>query len=512
MRLDDIVVLDYLHTCLSNRGRLEEYVKSIEELYNSAYVGGKNKLKKYVRLLSGLIYSPENVIFDIKVRDEKIAKTLPTDLLKRELYSIFYNGLDVDLYQLVKSAMIYGSSFVKLIPPKKQGEDPSYVFYKPSDVLVLYPELSLQHEEQVIVLVNRIPKRAFIRQYESLLGENIALLTVGQEHKDKPFTNLDVLIEKVYDTEHKTPEQAVWQTGFVVNHPELNSGELVEFYELYYYDPENERWNVALIYNDFCFYHGVSPYIGSLYPLNGFAIDDHEKTIYGESAIADLSMSIVELKKEYKRLNEAVELLSHPPLMISSAMASVEEENIINNLKPRGIITFADPSTRIENYIPKINPELIFNKIKLLEDYIDQVLMLNEGLATGRFANVRSYQQLALYIQTVMSDVRYFALRFEQFLEVLMTQMAYILAIYDEKFGMFNVDFYVDVFSHSSSPILRQAIEEQIFMLLDAGLLDIDDVIDLLSVPNKDKVRDKIKAKQAIMMMQNALDKKGKKE
>ncbi|MEM1679522.1 MAG: hypothetical protein QXD20_09875, partial [Ignisphaera sp.] len=207
-----------------------------------------------------------------------------------------------------------------------------------------------------------------------------------------------------------------------------------------------------------------------------------------------------------------VELLSHPPLMISSAMASVEEENIINNLKPKGIITFADPSTRIENYIPKVNPELVFNKIKLLEDYIDQVLMLNEGITTGRFTNVRSYQQLALYIQTVLSDVRYFALRFEQFLEVLMTQIAYILAIYDERFAMFNVDFYVDVFSHSSSPILRQAIEEQVFMLMDAGLLDIDDVIDLLTIPNKDKVKEKIKVKQAMMMMQETLDKKSKKK
>ncbi|MEM4620162.1 MAG: hypothetical protein QW607_08100, partial [Desulfurococcaceae archaeon] len=477
MKLDDLVVLDYLHTCLSNRGRLEEYVKSIEELYNSAYIGGKNKLKKYVRLLSGLIYSPENVIFDIKVRDERVAKTLPTDLLKRELYTIFYNGLDVDLYQLVKSAMIYGSAFIKLIPPKKQGEDPSYVFYKPNDVLVLYPELPLQHEEQVIVLVNRIPKRAFIRQYQNLLGDNIALLTTQQEQKDKPFTNLDALIERVYDTEHKTPEQAVWQTQFVINHPELSSGELVEFYELYYYDPENERWNVALIYNDFCFYHGVSPYIGSLYPLIGFAIDDHEKSIYGESAIADLSMSLIELKKEYKRLNELVELLSHPPLMISSAMASVEEENIINNLKPKGIITFADPSTRIENYIPKVNPELVFNKIKLLEDYIDQVLMLNEGLVSGRFTNVRSYQQLALYIQTVLSDVRYFALRFEQFIERIMTLWARMLVQFDRRYGDVRVPFKVEVYAHTSSPIMAMNYQDLLLTLFEMGAIGADVLI-----------------------------------
>lgn len=499
MLLDDKVLLDNLRACLSNRNALIELTRNIYTIYKDASIGGKNKLKKYVNTLSGLIYSPDTLAIDIKVFDVR-KKNIDTSFLKKEIESVFFSGLDIDIYDYLKNALLYGSVFIKLIPPKTPDDDVKYVMYMPYDVLFLYPTRKENDEGQFIVVINRITKREFMQRYGSLLPPEIEIVTTTDDapHKDGFINFLEDFLQRTYQTEPNTSLMEIAETRFDLYNNLQPRGELVEFYEVYYYDFENERWNMAIVVNDRIIYHGVSPYTGALYPIIAITFTDN---VYGESAVLDLFKTLMRLKQLYIELDDILEWHKRPPFVIISNLGDVERENIQNNLKPGGIVVLADPTSKIEQYKTMADPQIVLGQIKMLEEYMDGILMLNEALMTGQFKNVRSFAQLSLHLQATMSDVKAMALRFEAILEQILTQLAYMLVYYKEGLQQYMTNFYVEVFAHSSSPVTSLQYQEYIMQLLSVGILDIEDVIDMLPIPNKERVVAKFKTKQTMAML-----------
>ncbi|MEM1672472.1 MAG: hypothetical protein QXT86_10535, partial [Archaeoglobaceae archaeon] len=81
------------------------------------------------------------------------------------------------------------------------------------------------------------------------------------------------------------------------------------------------------------------------------------------------------------------------------------------------------------------------------------------------------------------------ALRFEQFIERIMTLWARMLVQFDRRYGDVRVPFKVEVYAHTSSPIMAMNYQDLLLTLFEMGAIGADVLIEMLPIPFKWRVK-----------------------
>jgi hypothetical protein len=87
--------------------------------------------------------------------------------------------------------------------------------------------------------------------------------------------------------------------------------------------------------------------------------------------------------------------------------------------------------------------------------------------------------------------------------------------MYDEKFaGLYGVPFRVEVYAHTSSPIMAMNYQEILAGLVDSGLVPKEILVEMMPIPMKAKVKKELKRKEkmAEMMAMVEMGKVGEKK
>jgi len=479
---DELFLREVSQQADSNRNILKTYFQRIESLFYSSTIGGRNRLKQYVQSISSMVYLPDNVIFEVVGRS-----AINTRELETALKSWFYDeGVDILFYDVLKTALIYGASFVKIVP----SDVPKIIPIDPYDIQFYYPQLSPDHPDQIITVYHRMPKRTFDRKYGKYLSDKDIQIA-----SNVPSTSRDippVILSHIVPDKLETPVDAIEKAEDFLPTPKLTGGDIVEVKEIYYL-PEGSRsqgYMLAVFYEDNLLYHGASPHVSPLIPVISFIPEPRDDFPYGNSPVSELSSIIMKLKKVYVEFEEALQLMKYPPLIISSSILSIEEENVRKGMRPNGVILLEGADTKVDHYTTRSDPQAFISQIQLYEKHLEDILFMHEAVVGATPPkNIRSFAQYSQFLSVALSPIKFLALNWEQFFEMVMTQVLYCMIYHRPDLKQYvGENLRAEVYAHTLSPVNAYQYMDLVLALAEAGILPPEEVVHLLPIPHKQQI------------------------
>jgi len=525
-------ILDIVSTARAQRAFLmPRWVAIMEELFKVQ--SGIDYMMRYVNLVSSLIYNSENILFDLIFEDDIEDETTLKlgEKLKNKIERNFYElGFDYMFYLTAHIGELFGTSGLYLAP-KPKGRAKAYLIY-PWDIYFYYPQLSMDDPSQVIVRIVRMSRK----EAEKRFGAEIAgqAEVSGELGRAMLMTSLDEramkrvqeFIERSYGTEEELELGPVLETyserlfdylRYLLFGQGTLSGQLVNIYEVWYKDENLGQVCRAIVVGDKVVGHDAM-----------FELHDYPFSIYNSESLLGLSgigigtgdkALIVQrdIRKLDELLDEATRRFVRPTILIMHYGGALQKDEIIRALRLGDeVIDIESPDTKVEEYVPRVNLEVLYALIQRKEENLRHTLGLSSDLIFGQnISGVRSASHAQLISMFASSHLKTKALRFEKFIEELMTLYGQYIVIYDEKFAsLYNVPFRVEVYAHTSSPIMALNYMEILQMLVDAGIISRETLIDLIPVPLKQKLKLEVKKKEELekIMMLSEITKKGEKK
>ena len=465
----------------------------------------KNPLFKHLEDITSLIYFPDNIIFDIipQIEKEKITKDKTTLLekLKTEIYEDFISAaLDIHLYDIFFWALVYGSYFCKFFITANNEIKIKKV--SPYDICVLYEDYQSLDKNQVILHVTRIPKHIAMQRYG-------ADALIEMPEVSAPIRPESRFMSLVYSqTKGKVPAQDdLWAIDRDLPPIPKAAGRYVELYEMWLWDEAIDDYlMVQFIGNKII--KSNNPFVPKEQPIIGFIANPLENYFFGLSEIHFLYPIQDRLKDQIEKINFNEKMLSEPPMLVSGLTGSIEAQEIREKLnKPREVIEIIDPTAKIDFYIPKITMDVLYKSLEYWENSFKEMSGIM-GILGGRpMPNVRSGSYASILAQFASAPLKKKALRAEYFIETMMTLFASIKTKIFEKYALISgLPFRVDVYAHTSSPIVATYYQDMLIGLAEAGLIPAEILIDVLSLPKKDDIKEYLRLKK-LAGLQNAAEK-----
>lgn len=172
---------------------------------------------------------------------------------------------------------------------------------------------------------------------------------------------------------------------------------------------------------------------------------------------------------------------------------------------PDGYAVSDLPGAKVDPFQPTI-PEDLFREMRELDAMFEEMSGINNVLSGRGETGVRSEGHASKLAQLGSSRAKKRALIIEDALEKqatlnLQMEQKFSTKKYKDEDGdqfvldQFTKDFTVKVDAHSNSPIFMEQADEKAFMLLKAGAIDRQELLDLLDVPMKQLLKNKLKSK-----------------
>lgn len=170
---------------------------------------------------------------------------------------------------------------------------------------------------------------------------------------------------------------------------------------------------------------------------------------------------------------------------------------------PDGYAQSDIPGAKVEPFSPDI-PEDLFREIRELDAMFEEMSGINNVLSGRGEQGVRSAGHASQLAKLGASRAKKRALIVEDALEKLATLMLQILQKFSDRrykgedgmqfvLDQFTRDFTVKVDAHSNSPIFMEEADQKAFMLLKAGAIDREELLDLIEVPMRQLLKNKLK-------------------
>jgi len=453
----------------------------------------KNPLFKHLEDITSLIYFPDNIIFDpvIQIDKDKITKEMNEkfDKLKFEIYEDFISeALDIQLYDIFFWSLVYGSYFCKFFI-NSNGIKIKKV--SPYDICVLYEDYQEIDKNQVIFHVTRIPKHIATQRY----GDDILL---EMREVSAPVRPESKFLSLVYSqTKGQVPTQEeMWTLDRNLPPTPKSIGKYMELYEMWLWDDKLEDFLMAQFIGNKVI-KSKNPFIPKEQPIIGFMPNPLENYFFGLSEIHFLYPLQDKLKGQIEKIDHNEEMLNEPPMIVSGLTGSIEAQEIRKKLKKPGeVIEIIDPTAKMDFYIPKLTPEVLYKSLEYWENSFKEMSGIAGILGGKPIPNVRSGSYASILAQFASAPLKKKALRVEYFIETMMTMFANIKTKMLEKYFLISgTPFRIDVFAHTSSPIVATFYQDMLLQLAEAGIIPAEVLVDVLPLPKKDVIKKYLEVK-----------------
>lgn len=483
-------VREVCFSCLSYRDILYRRYMEILERWLSGGESGVDLLGRYVQVVSSLIFSAENVVFDFVGSEGKVLSEVEgggLEVLRRRVVDDFWEeGLDEVFYTCARDGELFGLIGLMVVPVVS-GDYVigmrKYVIY-PWDVLFLYPELGVDDSSQVIVRVVRMGRREAERRF----GEVAERAVVARLPRDF----LGRVEERLMVDEGVVDFRAELFRRYLIGFDVSRAGrDIVEVYEVWYKDIEGDgAVCVAIVVGDEVVEHRVNPFLEDDYPFAFYISEPVVGTVYGRGA-GDKAL-VMQDKVDFwmGEMERAVELFARPPILLQAFQGILDREEVVRNLeRPGGVVLVDSPDMRVEHYLPKVDLNAILGILEKYERNLLETMGLSDLILGANVKGVRSASHAQLIAMFAGSHLKAKALRFEQFIERIMTLWARMLVQFDRRYGDVRVPFKVEVYAHTSSPIMAMNYQDLLLTLFEMGAIGADVLIEMLPIPFKWKVK-----------------------
>jgi hypothetical protein len=501
--------------CLSSREERVAQYKTLKNFYLNGHDGTAepasvvNKIFSYLDMVSSFMYSQDTTRFSVElgksVSDLELGKV---PALNEEVNDVWHaSNTDILFGNALDWSFVYGSMFIKSIP---KGEEIKPFIVEPHNIGV--------YREDVIGLTSQ---EAFVHCYsipESQLEHD---LTVAN-HKD-----IDrILKEASFNDEAPTDDSTGPMDQIIVSaiNPEvvgevqLNLNPLLNYvpkilqrmgrmYELYVYDDELRDYRVFTLAHPWVIVYDrpiAKMFLEHDIPFTQICPFPMHDYFWGISACERLIPLQTMRNVRWKQIQHMLNMEASPSKWATGFPGSTEELADASET-PNGLLMGSDGIAKLES-IKRDMPQDLFAALNYIDERFEDYLGVNNILAGKGEEGVRSEGHASQLLRVGSSRTKRRAMVVEDSLEDLATTYLQIMKRYSTKTyrsddgseflpSQFTDDFIVKVDAHSNSPIFVQDQTQIAFQLFKAKAIDRATLIEMLPVPMKDLLKQRLKTK-----------------
>jgi hypothetical protein len=465
-----------------------------------------NKIYPHVDQLNALMYSSETTRFSIDLAPSAsdLNKTMVIPMMRSLNEDWHASNTDLIFSQALQWAFVYGSMFVKM--RINNGQIEPFVV-EPFDMGVLREDIHGLHRQE-----------AFSQSY---------FITKGQleyELRNIPHPRTDEILKSLTAT--PKPNQMESATALerivtsqsnptMIGNVNLDIGEsskykpkvseeLIQMSELYVFDDEIQDFRIVTIAEP-----GVvifdrpieSVFIKNEIPFIQVSPNPAHDFFWGYSEV-DKLIPLQRMRNErMEQIQHMLNLQAHPPKFGSGFQGAIDE--MADTLdSPNGLLSADMPGAKLEPMAPTV-PLDLYKEIREIDAMFEEASGITNVMAGKGETGVRSQGHAANLARLGASRAKKRALVVEDQLEKVATLFLQIKQAYDKArmrsdtgiefiADQFTDKFIVKVDAHSNSPIFQEDQRALAFELFKAKAIDRESLIDLLDVPMKELLKQRL--------------------
>lgn len=459
-----------------------------------------NKINPIVDTLTSFQFASETTKFSVSLgagvsKDEYKKVNAVSERILDEWHM---SGSDMTFSHALNWANIYNSSFVKLVWHKGLH---TYMV-EPSQIGVLREDVPHIDEQEAISHRYYITRTELNWRLASHPNREriIARMSTGQQEQSGPPSGVQRLIlsasqPNMIGVVSGPPEGTKYQPRI----PE----DTIEMTELWLWNDEiNDYQTVTQAAPGVVIYDRKNIFIEGEHPFVKICPDPMPTYFWGASTVAKLTR--LQDWRE-KRMNEISELLGKavkPPKALNGTFGMIDEKAFALN-REGGLLTFADPMAKIEEFKPTV-PQEVFAEIHEIDNMFNEESGLTSIMQGGGERGVRTKGHASELARFGSARIRRKALIVEDSLEKMATLTFKAIQKYDPKklfdddgkpfiAEQFTHDYLVKVDAHSSSPIFVEDQRDLAFALFDKQAIDRETLIEMASPPSIHLLKQRLK-------------------
>ena len=466
-----------------------------------------NKISPHLGQLSSFLYSAETTRFSVQLgASVPTAEHRKTPSLTQSLNDEWFNSnADQVFKSALDASLIYNTAYIKLVI--KNGINPYMVH--PSSMGVLREDSPYTDRQEALVHTYYITKsELYARLYSHPKREDIVKRLVSG-YKE-PESNIPDAVNRIITSQSNPVIYGNVNLDLYGTNrykPEV-AEETVEMQELYIWNDDTNDYQVVTIASPRVIIYdrpGASLFLKGELPFVQICPDPLPDYYWGQSETQKLIM-LQDLRNT--RMNEILDLLSKqvsPPTALSGFTGILDEKNFALN-RAGGLLSSDMPNTKVERLAPTM-PSDLFEVLHEIDMMFSEVSGISNVLSGRGESGVRSQGHASQLARLGSSRIKQRALVIEDALEKVATLYLKCMQVYDDTHftdteglpfiaEQFTKDYVVKVDAHSNSPIFTEDLKQLAFNLFKAGAIDKEDLLDLVDIPMKQLLKDKLRRRE----------------
>ncbi len=446
-----------------------------------------NKVYSYVDTLASMLYAAQLTVFSINTpigTPPEMIQLIP--IVRDKLMQIWDVGdFDQVIDQAVKKSIVYGSCFIKTL-----WTDDGVRLYliNPWDFGVA--NQNIEHLDDQEWLIHRY--------YDTPENVKRYLKTIGKEYKFKQLSTI-----KREDGWDSSPFAHIINASLksggeiVVDEnaqeiPEESKNDLIEMYEIWVKDDNLKdyriiTWNkdAGVIFDRENFYMKHNHPFSAIIPVPAGA--------YGYPEIQQILHLQDWVNERVSQLKELMYKQLFPSIAITGAALTDEEAKLM--YQTEGILNIADPTAHITPITIPSNLQAVFAELSEIDKLFYEISGIKEIMLGGvNSSAVRTAEQTSTLAVLASSRVKKKVFAIQNSLEKLAHLIVDLLRTYDKTkiptqageitLSFFDCEFEVKIDAHSQSPLFAMQWEQDLVFLLQSGIIDGGQFVELKRFPN----------------------------
>lgn len=473
-----------------------------------------NKIYPHIEQLNALMYSSETTRFSIDLAPSAsdLNRAMIHPLMQALNEEWHLSNTDLIFLQALNWAHVYGSMFVKL--RINAGQIEPFVV-EPYDMGVLREDIHGLWRQEAFTHNYYITRSQL--EYEL---RQIPHPRVNEILKDVAAFSRPVAVESTSVMDRIVTSQSsptvIGNLNFDLTSPNRYkpkvAEDLVQMSELYVFDDETADFRIVTLAEPgiVIFDREIqSVFIKNEIPFIQVCPTPAHDFFWGYSEV-DKLIPLQRMRNErMEQIRHMLNLQARPPKFGSGFQGAIDE--IADTLdSPAGVISADMPGAKMESLAPEI-PADLYKEVREIDSMFEEMSGITNVIQGKGEAGVRSQGHAANLARLGSSRAKRRALVVEDQLEKVATlflqlKQAYDKSTYRSETGLefiaeqFTDKFVVKVDAHSNSPIFQEDQRALAFELFKAKAIDRESLLDLLDVPMKELLKQrltKIEAQEA---------------
>jgi hypothetical protein len=514
--------MDTMRKCMQSRAERRARYNTLRMYYAYGADPGTtqgpvyNKIFSSVDQIASFMYSQETTRFTIELgesvsTDTKVGETRKIPAIKQSLAKEWNaSNTDIVFGSCVLWSFALGSMFIKTIPGTQGAILPGVV--DPEDLAVLREDVMGLHNQE-----------AFVHSYYISHSQLANELTLGEHKRKDEILSLvkgspraqqngegsvfdKIVVSAVTPNIVGSLRGGMWAN--MTQYARAKVAEpLVEMSELYIFDDSLDDYRIVTLAqpNELIWDRPLSRmFLKNELPFVQICPSPNPHYFFGDSEVERLIPLQEKLNRRLEEIEHLLELQAKPPKSASGYNSPIDEIALAMDT-PNGLVNTDMPGAKMDVHSPQIPDDLyreVHEIIAMFEDVIG-LTSVNQGRGE---AGVRSQGHAAQLSRLGSARIKKRALVIEDSLEKLATLYVQIKRRYDkrrmrategEEFiaAQFTDDFIAKVDAHSNSPIFMEDQTALAFKLFEVKAIDRDELLDLVEVPMRELLKERLKSK-----------------